>query len=467
MLRTLSRPLVAGVERWLPSALVFAVVLTGVVAALALLLTDAGPVTVLRGWGDGLTGLLAFMTQMALILLLGYTLANTRPVRRLLVRVGSLPRTPVQAYASVTLAAAIGSLITWGLGLVVGALLAREMAEQGRARGMRLHFPLLVACGYAGYVVWHMGYSGSGPLAAATPGSFVEELTGQIVPVSETIFAPWNMLAVLVTVVVVVAAMASLRPGAGDRIVELPIPETAAEATAGRTENEGTAAGDWTAVREDVDAERAGTPAERIDSSRVITTAAGLALVAYLVTYFVQEGFALTLDIVNWTFLAAILLLVRSPVELGSLIADAARNVGDILLQFPLYAGILGIMTASGLINVFSDFFVDLATPGTLGLLAFLSGGLINLFIPSGGGQFAVQGPIFLDAAQRLGVEPGVVIMGVAYGDQWTNMIQPFWALPVLAIARLGIRDILGYTAIALLVSGVVFAATMLLVGAG
>lgn len=463
MLRALSRPLVAGVERWLPSALVFAVLLTGVVAVLALTLTDAGPVEVVRGWGDGLTGLLAFMTQIALVLLFGYTLAHTRQVRALLVRVGSLPRTPVQAYAGVTLAAAIASLISWGLGLVVGALLSREMAEQGRARGMRLHFPLLVACGYAGYVVWHMGYSGSGPLAAATPDSFVEEQLGRTVPVSETIFAPWNLVAIVVTVVLVVAAMASLRPRPQDRIVELPQNAGPIE-TAAPAEHEAGTAGDQTAVHP---AQERGTPAQRIDSSRVITLVAGLALVAYLVVYFSQEGFALTLDIVNWTFLAAILLLVASPTELGSLIADAARNVGDILLQFPLYAGILGIMTTTGLITVFSDFFVDLASPETLGLWGFLSGGLINMFIPSGGGQFAVQGPIFLDAAQRLDVAPEVVIMAIAYGDQWTNMIQPFWALPVLAIAGLGIRDIMGYTTIALLVSGVVFGGTMLAVGAG
>ncbi|UER55035.1 short-chain fatty acid transporter [Kineosporiaceae bacterium SCSIO 59966] len=469
MLRTLSRPLVAGVERWLPSALVFAVVLTGVVAVLALALTDAAPVEVLRGWGDGLTGLLAFMTQMALILLLGYTLANTRQVGRLLVRAGSLPRTPVQAYAGVTLAAALGSLISWGLGLVVGALLAKEVARQGRARGMRLHFPLLVACGYAGYVVWHMGYSGSGPLAAATPGSFVEEQIGRTIPVTETIFAPWNLVAIVVTVVVVVAAMASLRPRAEDDVVELPADadEPATTGSAKSTAGSPAASSTGSVTAATADAATPLTPADRVDRSRVITTAAGLALAAYLVAYFAQEGFALTLDIVNWTFLAAILLLVRSPVELGALVADAARNVGDILLQFPLYAGILGIMTTSGLITVFSDFFVDLASPTTLGLWAFLSGGLVNMFIPSGGGQFAVQAPVFLQAAEQLGVAPEVVVMGIAYGDQWTNMIQPFWALPVLAIARLGIRDILGYTTIALLVTGVVFAGTMLLVGAG
>jgi short-chain fatty acids transporter len=446
----MSRPLVSLVERWLPTALVFAVALTAVVAVLALTLTDSSPVTVIRGWGDGLIGLLAFMTQIALVLLFGYTLARTRQVHALLVRVSSLPRTPVQAYAAVTLAAALASLLSWGLGLMVGVILAREVARQGRERGMRLHFPLLVACGYAGYVVWHMGYSGSGPLAAATSGSFVEEQLGETIPVSQTIFASWNLIAIAVTVVVVVAAMASLRPRAEDSVIELP-PDLSED------------------VEETAPAPRsvAPTPAERVDSSRFITTALGLALVGYLVVYFAQEGFDLTLDIVNWTFLATILLLVRSPEELGALVGDAARNVGDILLQFPLYAGILGIMTATGLITVFADFFVGLASSSTLGLWAFLAGGFINMFIPSGGGQFAVQAPIFLEAAQQLNVQPEVVIMGIAYGDQWTNMIQPFWALPVLAVAGLGIRDILGYTAIALLVSGVVFAATMLSVGAG
>ena len=461
MLRTLSRPLVVVVERWLPTALVFAVVLTGVVAVLALALTDAGPVTVLRGWGDGLVGLLAFMTQIALVLLFGYTLARTRQVHRILVKAASLPRTPVQAYAAVTLAAALASLLSWGLGLMVGVILAREIAEQGRKRGLRLHFPLLVACGYAGYVVWHMGYSGSGPLAAATPGSFVEEQLGSTIPVSQTIFAGWNLVAIAVTIVVVVAAMASLRPRAEDPVIELPAdlePEEAEAPSDGRP-TEGAPA--------HVVHEAKPTPAERIDGARWITTGLGVALVAYLAVYFAQEGFALTLDIVNWTFLAAILLLVRSPEELGGLVADAARNVGDILLQFPLYAGILGMMTASGLITVFAEFFVSLASSETLGLWAFFAGGFINMFIPSGGGQFAVQAPIFLEAAQQLNVKPEVVIMGVAYGDQWTNMIQPFWALPVLAVAGLGIRDILGYTTIALLVTGVVFAATMLIVGAG
>ena len=200
-----------------------------------------------------------------------------------------------------------------------------------------------------------------------------------------------------------------------------------------------------------------------MDASRIPTLLIGLMLTAYLVLHFTQGG-TLTLDTVNWSFLALILLLVRNPFELIHLTKEAASNVGEILLQFPLYAGILGMMTGSGLIQVFSDALVSISTPVTFGVLAFLAAGLVNFFVPSGGGQFAVQGPIMLSAGETLGVDPAITIMAVSYGDQWTNMIQPFWALPLLAIAGLKMRDILGYTTVVLIASGLVFAGTLLLV---
>lgn len=442
----LMRPVNSVVERFIPSALVFAIVLTFVVAILALILTDTGPVDVVKGWGEGLSGLLEFMTQMALILLLGHTLANTGPVRRLLASLGGVPKTALQGYLFVFVVAAVASLVTWGLGLVVGVLLAVEVAKQGREKGLNLHFPMLVAAGYSGYVIWHMGYSGSGTLTAATEGSFIAEQLGETIPISETTFAWWNILAIVATIIVVGVGLALVAPRAGDKIVELK-----------------------SDARYDADVaidDEVVTPADRVDASRIPTLLVGVALVAYLVIHYAEGGTA-TLDIVNWTFLALIFLLVRSPFELISLVKNAASNVGEILLQFPLYAGIMGIMGTSGLITVFSDFMVETAGPSTFGLLAFLSAGVVNLFVPSGGGQFAVQGPVMLDAGARLGVDPSVTIMAIAYGDQWTNMIQPFWALPVLAISGLKIRDILGYTMVTLIASGLVFAATMLLVGSG
>lgn len=442
------RPVNTFVERYIPSALVFAIVLTFVVALLAWILTDSSGVVIVTGWGEGLSGLLAFMTQMSLILLLGHTLANTGPVRRLLSTLGGVPTTVLQAYLFVFVIAAVASLITWGLGLVVGALLATEVATQGREKGLKLHFPLLIAAGYSGYVIWHMGYSGSGTLAAATEGSFIATQLGYTIPISDTIFVWWNIVAVIATIIVVGGALALVAPRGDDRIVELD-PEA-------RSGNSAPAAR----------AQDSATPADRMDGSRVITTLLGLALVAYLVIHYLGGGTA-SLNIVNWTFLALIFLLVRSPFELTTLVKNAASNVGEILLQFPLYAGIMGIMTTTGLITVFSNAMVSIATPATFGFLEFLSAGIVNFFVPSGGGQFAVQGPVMLEAGKLLGVDPSVTIMALAYGDQWTNMIQPFWALPVLAIAGLNMRDILGYTMVTLIASGLVFSVTLLLIGPG
>lgn len=194
MLATMTRPLIRAVERYLPGSLVFAVVLTFVVGIMALAWTDSGPLDIVTEWGDGLTGLLAFMTQMALVLMLGHVLANTRPVRRVLDRLAAVPRSAPMAYVFVAVCAAVASLLSWGLGLVVAALLSIEVARACRDRGIKVHYPLLVAAGYSGFCVWHMGYSGSGPLTSATPGSFVEERTGFLIPVTQTIFAWWNLL---------------------------------------------------------------------------------------------------------------------------------------------------------------------------------------------------------------------------------------------------------------------------------
>ncbi|MBY6060439.1 TIGR00366 family protein [Microbacterium esteraromaticum] len=438
------RPINRFLEQWIPSALTFAIVLTFIVAILAMTLTQTSPVDVVVSWGDGLAGLLAFMTQMCLILLLGYMLANTGPVRKLLGWLARVPSNAAFAYVFVFIVAALACLITWGLGLIVGTLLAREVAVQARKRGMKVHFPLLVAAGYSGFVVWHMGYSGSGPLTAATPGSFLAPaLNDEVIPVTETLFSTWNLLAAVSVIVVCSLLFFLIRPRKDDPIFELPVHVGSEE-------------------HDEAD-DPVVTPADRVDASRILTLALGAALAVYLVVHFVQGG-TLTLDIVNWSFLALILLLVRNPFELIHLTKKAASNVGEILVQFPLYAGILGIMAGSGLIELFSNSFVAIATPVTFGVLAFLAAGVVNFFVPSGGGQFAVQGPIMLDAADQLGVDPAVAVMAVAYGDQWTNMIQPFWALPVLAIAGLKMRDILGYTFVTLLGSGVVLMTVLVLV---
>ena len=341
--------------------------------------------------------------------------------------------------------AGLASLISWAFCLVAGALVAREVAIQVRQRGITLDYPLLVASAYAGLVVWHMGYSGSAPLFVATPGNALEGMLGGTIPVTETIFAPWNMVLAAVTLAAIPLICAAMAPAPRDTI---EIPE---HVVSDRGEDEPSDPPDSFAAR--------------MDRSRVFTLALGGLLAVYLINWFATKGLDLNLNIVNWTFLAVGLLLARSAAHYVRLIAHASTTVGQVLIQYPFYAGIMGIMAGSGLASVIAGWFTSIADTHTLPFWAFLSGGLINMFVPSGGGQWVVQGPIFLEAAKVLGTEPARIVMGVAYGDQWTNMIQPFWTIPMLAIAGLHMRAIMGYCFVVLIVTFFIFGGGLLYLG--
>lgn len=330
-------PLNKVVERLIPSALIFAIGLTVAVLLMALWLTPSSPSEVLQEWGTGLSGLLEFMTQMALMLFLGFMLAHTKPFSRLLTWLARVPNTPMQAYLFVFLLAAMASLVTWGLGLVVGGLMARKVGEEAKRRSIQAHFPMLVASGFSGFIVQHMGYTGVGPLTAATPGSFLAEHLGQPLSTSETIYSSWNLVAILIVIAVVAATLYAIAPR-GVKVI--PFSGEIVEETTKAQESEK-------------------TPAERLDSSRIFTLVLGVILMLYVIQYFATGG-ELILDIVNWTFLALVFLLVRSPVEVIQLARSAATNVGEILLQFPLYAGILGVMSGTGLMAVISGWFYSI-----------------------------------------------------------------------------------------------------------
>lgn len=443
-LARLARPFVALVERWYPDAYVFAILLTLATFALALGLTDTTPLAAVDIWGSGLSGLLAFTTQIALTLILAHALAHTDAARALLMRIAQLPRSAPAAYATVAVGASLASLLAWSLGLAAGALLAAAVGRAGHRRGLVLDYPLLVASAYSGFVVWHMGYSGSAPLFVATPGNAMEASSG-VIPVSETIFAPWNLAIAAVVVPLVALVCALMRPARAtpmparllDEAPESDDPEPAARA-----------------------------PGRALDRARWLSLLIGALLTLWLVRHFAGDGPALTLDVVNWTFLAAGLLLARSPLHYVQLVTRAGSTLGPILLQYPFYAGIMALMAGTGLVVVISDFFVSFASATTLPFWAFLSGGLVNLFVPSGGGQWVVQGPVFVAAAQALDVPLPRIVMGVAYGDQWSNLIQPFWTIPLLAIAGLPLRSVLGYCFVTFAASGLVFGIGLLLVGA-
>ena len=447
----LSKPFVVFVERYYPDPFVFLIVLTGVAFVLAISLTGSSASDAIVAWGEGLSGLLAFMAQIALTLLTAHALAHTDAVRRALAALARLPTSITACYALVVVISCTASLLAWSFGLVAGALIAKAVAEQARLRGLAVHYPLLVAGAYCGLGIWHMGYSGSAPLFVATPGHAMESYTG-VLAVSETLFSHWNLIGIVTTI----AALASICP--------MLHPQRAVRGL-DEEQNERNDRGDSEEKKNASNTLSELTPAMRIDGQRGLTLAFGALLLVYLATYFAREGFALNLNIVNWTFLTLGLLLARSPVHYVELILDAGKTVGAVFIQYPFYAGIMGLMTGTGLVQVMALGFTEIATAQTLGFWAFLAGGLVNLFIPSGGGQWAVQGPVFLEAAKTLGTDPSVIVMGIAYGDQWTNLIQPFWTIPLLAIAGLHMRDIMGYCFVLFLVAGITLGATILYAG--
>lgn len=419
-------------ERYLPDPFLFVIILTVVVFGLGLGLTDSSPVQMVAFWGEGFWALLAFSMQMVLVLVTGFVLASSPIFKKGLGKLASFARSPGSAILWVTIVSLAASWINWGFGLVIGALFAKELAK----RVENVDYRLLIASAYSGFLIWHAGFSGSIPLSIATEGHPFVDAIG-IIPTSETIFSSYNLIIVAALLIIVPLLNRMMMPKKEETVtvdpavlVDPPVEEVPSKGNM--------------------------TPAERLENSWILSMVIGALGIAFIIYYFVNNGFALTLDLVNFMFLFLGILFHGTPRKYLSAVQEAVKGAGAIIVQFPFYAGIMGMMTASGLAAVISEAFVSISTADTFPLFAFLSAGLVNFFVPSGGGQWAVQAPIMLEAAEMLGSEPAKVAMAVAWGDAWTNMIQPFWALPALAIAGLKAKDIMGFCVIVLVVSGVV-----------
>ena len=427
MLNAAAKPLVKLVERYLPDPYVFVLLLSVVVFCAAMLCEQQSPLQVLQYWGDGFWGLLSFSMQMLLVLVTGFMLANTPLVRGILDRLAKLANSAGQAIVLVSLISLIASWLNWGFGLVVGALFAKALAKR-----VKVDYRLLVASAYSGFIVWHGGLAGSVPLTIATPNHFSAGQIG-VIPTSETIFAGFNLLLVAILFVAVPLVNYLMQPKAADNVYVDPAK-----------------------LRDDAHVKsQSNRPADKLENSIVLGLLVGFAGLAYLVQYFVKGG-SLNLNIVNYLFLFLAIVLHGTPSRLLQSLQQAIKGGAGIVIQFPFYAGIMAIMVQSGLAQSMSQWFVSFASAETLAFWTFISAGIVNIFVPSGGGQWAVQAPVMIPAALELGADINRIAMAVAWGDAWTNLIQPFWALPVLAIAGLKAKDIMGYCLLQLAVTGVI-----------
>ena len=440
------------VNRWLPDPFLFAIILTIVVFIAAMIGTQQGPLDLIWAWGgqgkteSGFWSLLVFAMQMALVLVLGSAMASAKVCKRILGAIASLAHNKRSAILITTFVSTICCWLNWGFGLIAGALLAREVAK----RVKDVDYPLLIAAAYSGFVIWHAGLSGSIPLQIGAEGG--TEILGisYFAPTSATIFHPMNLLMVGVILVLMPFVNYAMHPDADHTIVVDPT----------------------LLVDEEERTYKVETPADKIEHSRILWVITLVLGFIYIVYYFVQKGFNLDLNIVNMIFLFLGILLHGDLRKYVDAIGDAAAGAAGILLQFPFYAGIMGLMVAANpdtgvsLASIIANFFTNISNDVTFPVLTFLSAGIINFFVPSGGGQWAVQAPIVMPAATQMGIEYGRAAMAIAWGDQWTNMIQPFWALPALGIAGLSARNIMGYLVIVTIFTGVVACGGFLIWGA-
>lgn len=446
-------------RRLLPSPFTIAILLTLLTIALALVFTQNNTennhlFAILSYWENGIwnNNFLVFAYQMMLILVLGHVLVLSKPMEKVILGITQFVNNTSSAAVLVALSTMLVSFFNWGLGLIFGAILARKVGEYAQAKNIPINYPLIGACGYVGLMVWHGGISGSAPIKVSEVGhlrNLLSETTDfkltaelpEAISTSLTVFSASNML-IFMTVLISISALAFYL-GKHTKVTKLSLPRYNF-----LTIEKGNLKG-----------------AERLDNSRVL--AVGFA-VLILVGFFIQylpalQSLNITPNMLNFFMLGLAILLHGSFKSFLNAIEEAIGDVSGILIQFPLYFGIMGIMTNSGMINQISDFFVSVSTETTLPIFTFFSAGLVNIFVPSGGGQWAIQGPLVLQSALQLNVPLSKAVMALSYGDQVTNMLQPFWALPLLGITKLKAKEILPYTLLFMLVGSIIYIAGLLI----
>ncbi len=412
----------------MPSAFSIAAGLTLIIFLGGWLVGRASPLDCIRYWGDGFWLLLEFGMQMCLMLVAGYLLASSPPVRRLLDLLTSLFRTPRSAIAGLAILSMSLSWINWALGIVGGAVLARLFAS----RITQLDLRLIVTVAYLGLgCTWHAGLSASAPLLIATPGHFLESEIG-VIPTDVTIFHPFNLLltvTVLISLTLFVWQLARWTPFSSSQMLAQRARLEAVDSSTPPVEYR----------------EGKRSLAAILDRCYWLNGMLGACGLVWVVTTWLDNELEVTFNSINFLLLFLGIVLHPSPNSVTRSAKEAVSFVHGIVLQFPFYAGMFGIIKGSGLSEVLGNAFVSIASPRTLPLLVYWYSGFVNYFVPSGGSKWAIEAPYLVEAAQNLGVPVNQVVLAYAWGDMATNLLHPFWALPLITATGLEFREILGY----------------------
>ena len=427
--------------KYMPDASIFAVVLTIIALMRGITLAKQTPVQMIGHWGKGFWELLAFAMQMALIVVTGSAIANSPLVKKGIRRLASIPKSSKHAVWMVTFVSVLVSYLHWGLSLIVGALLAKEIAKQLRIKKIPFEYGLIAAGGYVGQMTWHGMLSASIGLSIATPGHILESEMG-IIPMSDYMINPMNIFVTIALLILPPLAASMMHPKDKD---VMPLEEDALRAI--ETED--------VTIRKRPENPSVG---DILNYSPIIAAAIGLLGLFQVVRSFAANGFsALDINMVNFIFLFVGILLYGNIANYVRAVGAAASSTAGIIFQFPFYAGIMGMIKYSGLVAILANGIVAISTETTFYLWTFLSASVVNLFVPSGGGQWTVQGPVAIASAQMMNANMVKTCLMVAYGNTWTNMFQPFWAIALLGITGLKAKDIMGYSTAIMLCSGIIF----------
>ncbi len=428
-------------ERWVPDSYVIALVLTIVAVILAKLFTPSGPYEIVQAWGNGFWTLLEFAMQMSLIVITGYALATTPICRRIIDSVCSKPNNAVQVYLLAVVLSTIGFYLNWGFGLVFAALISKNLAMQAAKKNILIDYKYLCGASWTTFYVWHMGLSGSAPLLVATENHFMVKEIG-VIPISQTIFHPYNLILLGISIVAIIvlfgyfllpkdpSKIRTLKDVRPDMAEEKPMPSL-----------------------KKIEIK---TPSEWFTYTPWCSYIIGVMFLVYLYFHFFQQGKSLDINVLNFLFLTLIIFLYRTPAELIKAVKASTPAAWGVILQFPFYAGIFGIMKYTGLVNTLAAWVIGFSTQTTFPAIAALLTGVIGYFIPSGGSKWVIEAPFLIPAGKALGVPDAQTIIAYMFGGDLVAMIQPFFAVPFMAVAGLEFKDFVGYTFTAFIVLGII-----------
>lgn len=433
------------VQKYLPDAFIFALLLTFATMILAFIFTEKTVFEIAGHWSQGFWFVIEFSMQSSLALITGWILADSPPVKKILNKIARKPSNQKQAILITAIVGQLLGLFHWGVVLIGGAIFARSVGIAMDEKDISVHYPLLVATAYAGLLPWHQGLSAAAPLLVATPDHFLVDQIGSI-PISETIFNPVNIILVLGLVALTIVILPMMAPDDEDDII-----------SASKSKLEGARARGGS-NQQSQHIEDSSKYKEFLMRNRIPAVGLGVLIWVYLTYLFITNPFmeVFNINIFITVMFGLGLILHQVLKSYIGVLKDAIKGASQIIIQFQFYGGIMGIMAWSGLGELIAETFVEIATGETWYLFSFLSSGIVNFFVPSGGGQWVVTGQVLSDATQAIqGAETNLMMIAFTMGDQWTNMIQPFWAIPVISIADLSIRDVMGYSAVIFVFSGI------------